>query len=464
MAPGVILARAMTFDRRLVLSTGLGLTAATAAAMAGPRKAADAQDAAAVLPGAIGLVPNSHKDQSARIQTLIDEAANRKEPLMLPRGRYRVSGLVLRSGSKLAGAHGLTSLEYSGGATLITAEKAPNILIEGVEIDGASLALDPDRADALMRFDACTDLRLRDVRIRRSLLNGLSLSQCSGTVADCTFEDHSQAAIRSLDATGLEVLHNRVQRCGNNGVQIWRTAAGEDGSIVSGNRIDEIAAKAGGSGQNGNGISVFRAGNVLVTSNRISQCAYSAIRGNAASNVQMIANSCSRLGEVALYAEFGFQGAVISSNMIEQAASGIEVTNFDAGGRLAVVQGNLIRGLKRREHEPVDKRGDGIGVEADSVVTGNVIEDAPHAGIVVGWGNFMRNCQIAQNLVRKARYGILITDGPQTGACQITANMIAGATHGAIRLMDHGRALGPDLAYAAPADRDQLSITGNLVS
>ncbi len=454
----------MTFDRRLLLSTGLGLTAATAAVIAGPRKSADAPGAAGNGPDATGLIPNTHKDQSARLQSLIDESANRKEPLVLPPGRYRVSGLHLRPGSRIVGAHGTTVLEYSGGATLVTAEKAPNVLIEGVEIDGASLALDPNRGDALVRFNACTDLKLRAVNIRRSLLNGLSLRQCSGTISDSTFEEHSLAAIRSLDAVGLAVLHNRVQRCGNNGIQIWRNTVGVDGSIVSGNRIDGINSKAGGTGQNGNGINVYRAANVLVTSNRISNCAYSAIRGNAASNVQMTANSCSHLGEVALYAEFGFQGAVISSNIVEQAASGIEVTNFDAGGRLAVVQGNLIRALKRREHEPVDKRGDGIGIEADSVVTGNVIEDAPNAGIVVGWGKYMRNCQIAQNLVRSARYGILITASPHAGACQITANMIAGVSDGAIRLMDHGKAMGPDLAKAAPADRDQLSISGNLVS
>ena len=90
---------------------------------------------------------------------------------------------------------------------------------------------------------------------------------------------------------------------------------------------------------------MFRAGNVLVSGNRITDCAYSAIRGNAASNIQMIANSCARIGEVALYAEFGFEGALIANNLVDGAASGIAVTNFNEGGRLAVVQGNIIRNL-----------------------------------------------------------------------------------------------------------------------
>ena len=66
----------------------------------------------------------------------------------------------------------------------------------------------------------------------------------------------------------------------------------------------------------------------------------------------MIANSCARLGEVALYAEFGFEGALIANNLVDTAATGISVTNFNDGGRLAVVQGNLVRNLFRREDEP----------------------------------------------------------------------------------------------------------------
>jgi putative cofactor-binding repeat protein len=53
------------------------------------------------------------------------------------------------------------------------------------------------------------------------------------------------------------------------------------------------------------------------------------------------------LGEVALYAEFDFPGTVIANNIVDTAAMGISVTNFNEGGRLAVLQGNLI--LFRRD-------------------------------------------------------------------------------------------------------------------
>src|SRR5581483_2757772 len=131
--------------------------------------------------------------------------------------------------------------------------------------------------------------------------------------------------------------------CGDNGILIWRSEVGEDATLVTANRIERIAAKSGGSGQNGNGINVFRAGSVMVTNNRIADCAFSAIRANSASNCQMIGNSCARLGEVALYAEFSFEGAVIANNIVDNAAMGVSVTNFNEGGRLAVVQGRTPR-------------------------------------------------------------------------------------------------------------------------
>ena len=85
---------------------------------------------------------------------------------------------------------------------------------------------------------------------------------------------------------------------------------------------------------------------MIVRGNRIRHCAYSAVRGNAAANIQIAGNSISDVGEVALYAEFGFEGAVIANNSVDGAAIGVSVTNFNEGGRLAVVQGNIIRNLK----------------------------------------------------------------------------------------------------------------------
>jgi len=98
---------------------------------------------------------------------------------------------------------------------------------------------------------------------------------------------------------------------------------------------------------------------------------------NAASNIHIEGNAISDAREVALYSEFGFEGAIIANNSVDGAAMGVSVTNFNDGGRLAVVQGNLIRNLNPKRPEgtdPNDGAGIGIAVEADSAVTGNVVE------------------------------------------------------------------------------------------
>ena len=360
-------------------------------------------------------------------------------------------------GARLIGAAGATTLEFAGGGAFITADHADGILLEGIVLDGGYQMLDSGRTDGLVAIRNSRGMRLRHLTLTRSPANAISLQSCGGSVADCTITAAMQAAIRSIDALGLDIVHNDIADCGNNGIQVWRSEAGEDGSIVSGNRIVRIRADAGGTGENGKGVSVFRAGGVLVSGNRITDCAYTAVRGNAASDIQIIANNCARLGEVALYAEFGFEGALISSNLVDTAATGISVTNFNDGGRLAVVQGNLVRNLFRREHEPVDKRGHGITVEADTALSGNVIERAPSAGIVIGWGPYMREVVATAN----SRVGILISSDKGAGACLLANNMISGATDGAIRAMDgEGNAVGPELTHGG--DGKQLSIVGNL--
>ena len=121
-----------------------------------------------------------------------------------------------------------------------------------------------------------------------------------------------------------------------------------------------------------------------------------------------------------------------------------------------------MRNLFRREHEPVDKRGHGITVEADTVLSGNVVEGAPTAGIVIGWGQYMREVVATSNLVRASRVGILVTTDNGAGACMLANNMVSGATDGAIRAMDaQGNPTGAELTHGGSNDK-LLSIAGNL--
>src|SRR5207237_9894243 len=174
---------------------------------------------------------------------------------------------------------------------------------------------------------------------------GIGRKLVSGDTRDKTLPKIAKTGMDWYHA--LDPIFSRNTIAGNKekGIEILRTTIGDDGTLVADNRIEEIKAGPGGSGQYGNAINAFRAGNVIVRGNRIKNCDYSAVRGNSASNIQIVNNSVSDVREVALYSEFSFEGAVIAGNTVDGAAFGVSVCNFNEGGRIAVVQGNIIRNL-----------------------------------------------------------------------------------------------------------------------
>jgi uncharacterized secreted repeat protein (TIGR03808 family) len=155
-----------------------------------------------------------------------------------------------------------------------------------------------------------------------------------------------------------------------------------------------------------------------------------------------------------------FHIVLIANNIVDTAAMGISVTNFNEGGRLAVVQGNVIRGLFLRKD--ADTRGIGIGVEADSVVSDNVIEGAPAYGILVGWGDYLRDVSVTDNVIRKAHVGIGVSVSPSAGTALITDNLIADVKEGAIRAMKGPTPIGPDLAHASAEAYRNLAVYANV--
>ncbi|MGH6736126.1 MAG: TIGR03808 family TAT-translocated repetitive protein [Methyloceanibacter sp.] len=446
----------MTLGRRELMLAGLG---AGLAAAAGPRTA-NAREADAPQGSSTSeIVPAGGAiEQTATLQAAADAAAQSGKPLFLPAGTYATARLVLKSGTHIAGVPGLTILRYAGGGAIVGTENSENVRLSGLVLDGGGTPLGEN--GALLTAADATHLDVSDCRFMGSAEDGIVLRKAAGRIADCEIADIAKAALFSEDARGLEIAHNHVHDCGNNGILVWRSEVGEDGTMVSSNRIERIGAKSGGSGQNGNGVNVFRAGSVIVNGNRITDCAFSAVRANSGSNCQMIANSCARLGEVALYAEFSFEGVVIANNIVDQAAMGVSATNFKEGGRLAVVQGNLIRNLFFRKD--ADTRGIGIAVEADSVVSDNVIEGAPAYGILVGWGDYLRDVSVTDNLIRKCHIGIGVSVSPSAGTALITDNLITDAKDGAIRAMNGPTPVGPDLAKQSAEAYRNLAVYANV--
>jgi uncharacterized secreted repeat protein (TIGR03808 family) len=140
------------------------------------------------------------------------------------------------------------------------------------------------------------------------------------------------------------------------------------------------------------------------------------------------------------------------------------VTNFNNGGRLAIVQGNLIRNLKpKRPQGGSDSAGVGISVEADTAVTGNVIEKAPYMGVEVGAGRYLRDVAVTGNIVREAPYGIGVSVVSGTGATSITGNLVSGARLGALVGIEWGKVISTDLARDI-ARYPQLTVANNRIT
>jgi uncharacterized secreted repeat protein (TIGR03808 family) len=317
-----------------------------------------------------------------------------------------------------------------------------------------------------VQLESCKDVKIAGCAFQGSAGSGLVAIASGGEFADSRFMDIGDIAIHVLDSRGFLIARNRIVGAGNGGIQIWRSRPGDDGTMVIDNLIERVENRLGGSGQYGNAINVFRAGNVSVRGNRIRDCAFSAVRGNAASNLHVEGNSISGAREVAIYAEFAFEGALLASNSIEGAAIGISVTNFNEGGRLAVVQGNLIRNLLPRRPVGTDARdgaGIGIAVEADTTVSANVIENAPTVGIMVGSGPYLRDAAVTGNVLRKSGVGIGVSVVPGAGTALIANNVISEAPAGTVVGMREGTPVTGDLAKAGSEQYANVMVTGNRV-
>jgi len=454
----------MDLDRRHLIGAS---AAGVAGALAMPVDAARAAPLTSVLgrdATQYGVRPGSSEDQTRVLQRAIDEAARVQVPLALPPGIYRTGLLRLQSGSQLVGVRGATKFMFTGAPSMIVSEGGNAIGLTGITFDGSGIALPTRRG--LIHCLGGRDVRILDCEITASGGSGIWLEQVAGDISNNILANIAVTAIVSFDAKGLIISRNTIVGTNDNGIEILRTAIGDDGTLVADNRIEDIKAGPGGSGQYGNAINAFRAGNVIVRGNRIRNCDYSAVRGNSASNIQITGNSVSDVREVALYSEFSFEAAVIANNTVDGAAVGVSVCNFNEGGRIAVVQGNIIRNLVPKRPigtAPDDDAGVGIYVEADSSVTGNVIENAPSYGIVAGWGKYLRDVVISGNVIRKALAGVGVSIVQGAGTALVNNNMISETPLGAIVGLDHARAVTTDLAADGAQRFAQVMVGGNAV-
>lgn len=367
--------------------------------------------------GEFGVVADTANDQSAALQQALDQAQISGQTLVLPPGRIIASDLTFPAQIAITGSGAGTVLAAPATKRIGVVAGAMRTSFRDIHFAGA------EGTSALLEVNAGTGVSFERCQFSAGVI-GLQIADAAVSITNCLFSDHADAAIHATDSRGLIITGNRIARCGNGGIRIWRTAAGTDGSIVSGNQIETIDWRDGGNGQNGNGINVFKADGVIIADNHIAHCAFSAIRLNATNDTQVSGNVCTDSQEVAIFSEFGFSASVIANNIVDGAAGGISITNFDQGGQLAVCTGNLVRNILPRSPVNPDTTPYGIAAQADTAVTGNTISGVPGLAISAGYGPYLRNVLVASNVVTDSDYGVGVSVAPEAGTAQVTGNLL----------------------------------------
>lgn len=409
-----------------------------------------------------GVRPAAYDDQSRAFERMLQKSSDTDTPVFLPAGVYVVSNLTLPPRVRLSGVPGATRIVYGGGGHLFLTDQAERVQLSGLLIDGANSWLG-DHAQAIVDLRNVTHVSIDACEIVGASKNAIALERSGGRIERSTIAGAADAGIYTVESRPLAISGNRVSDCANGGILVHRWQDADDGTQISGNRVERISARNGGTGQFGNGINVFRANGVIVADNQVGDCAFSAIRANSASNLQIGGNTCLRSGETAIYAEFAFEGAAINGNIVDGAANGISIVNFNEGGRMAACSGNIVRNLATTGPYPADAPGFGVGisVEADSTVTGNIIEKAPLYGMNIGWGAFMRNVVATANVVRKAGTGIAVSVVAGTGSAVLSDNLFDDTPNGAIVGHEWTKPVTGDLAREGAAGYRNLTIERN---
>ncbi|MFD1702812.1 TIGR03808 family TAT-translocated repetitive protein [Methylopila henanensis] len=442
--------------RRLALGLAAGLVTTAAPRLADAAPGGLGAEAAGLKPGAGG-------DQSRAFARALERAAREGRPLTLAPGVYRAARVALPEGAAIVGVPELTRIELSEPGPLFTGKGLRRVALRGLLLDGSNL---PGGLQAgLIQFEDVAAFAFDDLAIEDAGGSGLALFRSGGALRGSRIANARQSGLFAMDGRGITVADNVITGCRNNGVVIRRTAKGDDGAVVSRNRIEDTGALDGGLGWNGNAVNVSKASGVVVSGNAIRRSAFTAVRAHESSDVVIADNLCLDCGETGLYVEYGFSGAVVSGNLVDGAANGVSIANFNEGGRLAAVTGNVVRNLFRRRKldQPGEGYGQGIGVEADVAVTGNVIENAASFGVHAGWGPYMRDVAISGNIVRNCEVGIGVSVVEGVGPATIVGNTVTGSRKGAVVGYRWAEAATPDLGAAGSGGLPGLTVAQNTV-
>ena len=393
--------------------------------------------------GAVAGAPGRGWSQVPSLAAMIATAQAAGLPLVLLPGTYPSPQIdIAATGNPLtigAEAGSVIIKLQTSAPYLLGVSGTGRVTLRGLVFDGAHLALtDRSATAALLKFEGAglEHFVIERCTIRNSSKAGVAcLEGAAGEITGNHFS-HCNMGIFCIDAH-VHIERNDIGPCDNNGVLIWTNAPGESRSTVCYNTIHEIASKAGGTGQNGNGINVYRASSVQICNNHIGFCTYSAIRVNAASDCNVSGNYCAHSGETAIWFEAPgagtfLTGGICANNIITSAGSGIAVANAglynDGTSRRVAITGNQISGIMST-YVPAEGQftsGFGITMEGGCVATGNMIDGASHGGILLGTNNAATDIVATGNAIHACPLGIGYSANPAAAGLLISGNEISG--------------------------------------
>jgi uncharacterized secreted repeat protein (TIGR03808 family) len=382
--------------------------------------------------------------------------------LRLPAGEFDVSGVEINKPFVLEGIPGQTIFQASAPGPSMSIVDTQDVTITGINFKGMkSPRTDETKSSALVLATRVERLQIRNCTFTDSAMSGIRLEVCSGEVMSCRFSGLDEYGLITQDCKALQISGNTLENLGNGGIAVWQSTKTHDGARITNNVIAKVRADSGGNGQFGNGINVFNGANVTIANNLASDCAFSGIRCNSADNALISGNTVLRSGETALYAEFSFEGSVISGNIVDGGSAGISITNFLQGGRLATCTGNIVRNARHGGFAGAP--GTGISCEADTVVNNNVIEGTDGAAIQLGWGEYCRNLSAQGNIIRSAARGITFSTAVGAGRVLIAGNMIDQPKEFAIAGMQWDKVTTGDYLVAVENPAAQVTMFGNVL-
>lgn len=449
----------MRITRRRLLA---GLTA-SASAVAFPSGASAKYGA--INANSLGLRAGSAENQGKIFQSILDRASFERKPVFVEPGNYRISDIALPNFAHIEGISGATKIVFGGGNHFFHSEKADQLSLSGLDFEGGFLPT-ADYSNAALSLNRIKSLSISECRISQASGTGLHVIGSAGIIRHTHISDVvGPAGFMGHNNSGILFTSNTVENCANGGILIHRWTRGEDNTIVTQNRVRRISAIYGGTGQWGNGINTYQADGVIVTDNHISDCAFSTIRSNSCSNIQISDNTCLRAGETSVYSEFAFEGAKITGNIVEGGATGISMANFIEGGRMGVCSNNIVRNMHAElPYEPDGHiHGNGIYAEADTVISGNVVEDTKNFGLMLGWGPYLRNVLADANIIRKCRSGIYVSVVDGIRNVSIADSIMSELSGHAIVGHHWHEAVTGDLAGLDSKEFADLEIEGNRV-